>query len=116
MTNGNLFPTSSYGRARAAEKARKAAGLTTAIQMVARFFGGKLDAFFGFAQKQQHGFRGATPSRASVREAQAAVAAMKLKPRSKPKAPSKRDMHRAAVLLATPGKPIATFDNHSFIN
>lgn len=81
-----------------------AAGVVTktpnaAIQMIANFFGGKLDAFFGFAKKQQHGFRGATPSRASVREERAAVSKMKLKPfvRKPAKPLSARDEHRLEV-------------------
>lgn len=75
--------TSSFGRARAKAKAKAAAPTTTAIQLIARFFGGKLDAFFGFAQRKQ-GYRGPTPSRKETKAARADVKAMGLKPVRKP--------------------------------
>ena len=81
---------------------------TQAIKMTAGFFGGSLDTFFGFATKQRHGCRGATPSCAQRRADRKAVADMKIKPFHKrpmylgPKPPSLRDWHRQAL----PGRPI----------
>ena len=86
---------------------------TQAIKMIADFFGGSLDSFFGFAAKQRHGYRGATPSCAQRRADRKAVAGMKIKPFHVrpaylgPKAPSLRDQHRAAAhRQALPGRPI----------
>lgn len=91
---------------------------TLAIQMIANFFGGKLDAFFGYAQRKQHGFRGATPSRASVREERAAVAKMKLKPRQVGKKPlSTRDLHRLEVKydMRLPGRSVLEIARNDFV-
>lgn len=101
MTNAN----SSYGRARAAAKVKLAAPPTTAIQMIARFFGGRLDAFFGFAQAKQSGYRGPTPSHKERKAERLKIQLMKLVPfrRPSPKPPSARDVHRSSI----PGKPAA---------
>lgn len=85
-----------------------------AIQMIAGFFGGKLDAFFGYAAAKQRGYRGPTPSRKSRVEDRKAIALMKIKPFHKrdgyaQKLLSNRDLHRLAVKYEPrlTGKPVS---------
>lgn len=84
---------------------------TLAQQMMASWFGGKLDAFLGFANRAP-AYRGPTPKRTTrPRDKGTGV------PYERPtkKAPSARDCHRAHVALVKfqfdvpPTKPVAQF-------